>query len=154
MSQKIANERRDEIDKLIANIDKIIDLNMLKNLSDENLEVFVRESIKTITLSTKRDYFICKDLCEFPRVVYEQDIDLAKFCIKKALKYSDISQMNGIAGECYRVLKDNNTSRFHLLGQSMSSIDLKGDDFIYNLGEKIKAEAKKISDEQKVKAKK
>ena len=146
MSQKIANERRDEIDKLIANIDKMIDLNMLKSLSDEDLEVFVRESIKTITLSTKKDYFICKDLCEFSRVVYEQDIDLAKLCIKKALKYSEISQMYGIAGECYRALKDkyfsvkiykkaikrchkdNNTSRLHLLGQSMSSIDLKGED--------------------------
>ena len=185
MSQKIINKLENAIDTLSKNIDNyfttifssdgvgsLIDIKMLQGLSDEELKEFTKKSIKLITLSDNSDYHRCSHLGELAKIISTLDIDLAKLYIKKALKYSDISQMYGIASNSYlafhdkpfstkiykkaikRSLQVENTSHLHLLGQSMSDIDVAGDDYFQKWGEEIKAKAKWMNDEQKLKAKK
>ncbi len=81
---------------------------------------------------------------------------------------SKISKIYAMAGEYYRLSKDkkftvyvykkainwcyriNNTSKLHLLGQSMDFVDDDGDNYFELWGEQLKKEAKSLSDGQKI----
>jgi len=176
MTREITDKLEYEIDKLSININKCLNIdfsiNILQNLSDEDLNEFIKSYIEIINSAKSEDYFKCNYLGDLARAVYPLDMDLAKLCIKKALKYSNTRQMYRIAGECYKAVHDksfstkiykkaikrcykqNNTSQLHLLGQSMCQIDVEGYHYFEKWGEKIQAQAKELSDRQKLNAKK
>jgi len=147
--------------------ESLIDIKILQDLSDEELKKFTIKSIDLITLSDNDDYYKYNHLEKLTSMMYQLDIELAKLYVKKALQYSDIAQMYGIARGCYEVSHDKpfsteiykkaikrslqakNSSRLHLLGQSMSFIDIDGDDYFQKWGEEIKTQAKQMSDKQK-----
>jgi len=176
MTQDTRYKLEYEIDKLSMQIDKCVNINfsinVLEKLSDKDLKEFIKSYVETIVSANSDDYFKCNYLGNLAYAVYPLNINLAKLCVKKALKYSTIKQMYGIAGECYQLLhdksfstkiykkaiqrcyKENNTSRLHLLGQNMSVIDVEGYYNFQKWGNEIQAKAVKLSDKQKLKAKK
>ena len=93
---------------------------------------------------------------------------LYKYVIKEAIKIADLSTLYGIASECFELTGDfefakdtyqkaidwcykiNNTSRLHLLGQSMFNCN---HEYFKKTSKDIMNEAKRLSDEQKIKNK-
>lgn len=127
----------------------------------------LKEICQLIERSNIGNYFKCKKIGDFAKETYCENQKMSMYCIKKALRYADIAQMYGIASECYmttqdkdfstniykkaikKCLKNKNTSRLHLLGQSMVYIDVVGDNYFKNWGNEMMKKAKKISDSEK-----
>ena len=133
----------------------------------------LKKIIQAIENSDVNNYLKCSYISDIAQISYRRtnNIEVAKSIIIKAIKYADIGQLHGIASDCYEVTHDkdftvdlyvkainlcyeaNNTSRLHLLGQSMLNIDAIGDNYFHEWGEAIKAEAVALNNKNKAEKK-
>ncbi|MEA3512685.1 MAG: hypothetical protein U9R37_03695, partial [Campylobacterota bacterium] len=152
----------------------IIKLNdILKDESKDNIIVYVTLLVCNIQKSEINDYGKTRYLGEIAEVLYrtihrypkkklsQKEMEssyytLHKYAINEAIKTASVSELYGIAGDCFRLTGDfefavetyqkaidlcykkNNTSLLHLLGQNMC---LCGTEYFTNWGENIKQEA-------------
>jgi len=140
---------------------------ILSSYTKEELKLYIDLSIDMLLNLKEYSHLHIDQALHIVQKIYQvkKDKALVKDMIRKIIKYTDIGQTYGIAYDCFNLTKDfeftieiyqkaidkcyeiNNTSRLHLLGQSMCIIDDKN--YFITWGEKIKAEAKRISDIQK-----
>jgi len=141
---------------------------VLSSYNKEDLKLYIDLSIYMLLNLKEYSYLHIDQASHIAIKIYQVKKDKALFkdIIRKMIPYTNIYKTYGIARICFNLTKDfeftvevyqkaidkcyeiNNTSRLHLLGQSMYLPDDK--DYFRTWGEKIKAEAKRISDMQKI----
>ena len=141
---------------------------VLSSYNKEDLKLYIDLSIDMLLNLKEYSHLHIDQASHIAIKIYQVKKDKALFkdIIRKMIPYTNIYKTYGIARICFNLTKDfeftvevyqkaidkcyeiNNTSRLHLLGQSMYLPDDK--DYFRTWGEKIKAEAKRISDMQKI----
>ncbi len=173
------------MDDLEAKIEVILNLNyldinvqidgldkdkLMKDLLKNSSKKEIKHAVKYVESYEISNYFKCRYISEIACNLNSKiEAKFIKNIIKKAIKYANIPQMYGVAGDYYlrtgdkeystklykkaikECLNTGNTSRLHLLGQHMIGIDKTDDEYFMSWGEDIKVAAKRLSDENKQK---